>query len=115
MLEHLNRINTLFDIYAPLLTVRQQEVLQLYYSDNYSLGEIAAEYNISRQAVYDLIRRALASIEKFEQKLDLYALFHFQQERLIEAGCILEQVVLKQCDVDRLKEIVAELRFRNEQ
>jgi uncharacterized protein len=72
MLDRLNRINLLFDIYAPLLTDRQQEVLRLYFSDNYSLAEIAAEYFVSRQAVHDLIHRSLNALERFENKLGLY-------------------------------------------
>ena len=55
MLDKLNRINLLYDIYGSLLTTRQQEVLRLYFSDNYSLGEIAAEYGVSRQAIHCLL------------------------------------------------------------
>jgi uncharacterized protein len=115
MLEELNRINLLYDIYGPLLTARQQEVLRLYFSDNLSLGEIAAEYRISRQAVYDLIRRALAAVETLETKLGLYRLFQFQQERLLEAGRILEKPVPEPGELVRLREIIGELRQRNEQ
>jgi uncharacterized protein len=89
MLEELNRINLLYDIYAPLLTVRQQEALHLYFSDNYSLGEIAVEYKVSRQAVHDLIRRSLDALEKYETKLELYRKFNDQQELLTEADAIL--------------------------
>ncbi len=115
MLDHLNRINVLYDIYGPLLTGRQQEVLKLYFSDNLSMGEIALEYGISRQAVHDLIRRALASIEAFDEKLGLYNLFHFQQERLIEADRILGKPQLAGSERERLQEIVRELRQKNEQ
>ena len=115
MLDQLNRINLLYDIYAPLLTERQQEVLQLYFHDNYSLGEIALEYSISRQAVYDLIRRALVSIEKFEQKLNLYRLFNDQQELIAEAEHLLDGEKLQTEDLKRLKKIVAALRSSSEQ
>ncbi len=115
MLDQLNRINLLYDIYAPLLTKRQQEVLQLYFSDNYSLGEIGIEYNISRQAVYDLIRRALGSIEKLEQKLGLYKLFNDQQELLAEADRLLDRKELSAEELERLKKIIAALRSSSEQ
>ncbi len=115
MLNKLNRINLLYDIYSPLLTERQQEVLRLYFSDDFSLGEIAAEYGISRQAVHDLIRRALNSIEAFEEKLALYSRFNFQQERLLEADQILEKPALDAADQAQLREIVGELRRKNEQ
>ncbi len=115
MLDQLNRINLLYDIYAPLLTERQQETLHLYFSENYSLAEISSEYNTSRQAVYDLIQRALVSMEKLEEKLGLYRLFNEQQELLTEADKLLLQEKLKTQDLKRLKEIIAALRSSNEQ
>lgn len=115
MLDQINRINMLYDIYAPLLTERQQEVLQLYFSDNYSLGEIALEYGISRQAIYDLIRRALASIERFEHKLGLYRLFENQQKLFTEAEGLLESEQIDQHSLKRLKSIIAELRKSSEE
>lgn len=114
MLDKLNRTNLLYDIYSSLLTLRQQEVLRLYYSFNLSLGEIAAEYGISRQAVHDLIRRALASIEGFERKLGLYAQYCFQKSLLEEAGAILDRPV-GAGEQRRLREIVARLNENNEQ
>jgi uncharacterized protein len=115
LLDQINRINMLYDIYAPLLTERQQEVLQLYFSDNYSLGEIALEYGISRQAIYDLIQRALASIERFECKLGLYRLFENQQKLFTEAEGLLESDQIDQHSLKRLKSIIAELRKSSEE
>ncbi|NMD43355.1 MAG: hypothetical protein GYA86_08625 [Firmicutes bacterium] len=114
MLDKLNRTNLLYDIYSALLTKRQQEVLQLYYSYNLSLAEIAVEYGVSRQAIHDLIRRALTSIESFEKKLGLYALYCFQDALLQEAGTILEQPVGPR-ERQRLREIIEQLQQNNEQ
>ena len=115
MLDQLNRINLLFDIYAPLLTDRQQEALQLYFSDNYSLTEIAAEYMVSRQAVHDLIHRSLNALERFENKLGLYRLFNEQQDLLSEAEEIVSAGQIDKLQHDRLKEIIAALKSGNEQ
>ena len=51
------RINFLFDFYQSLLTDKQRIYMDLYYLEDHSLGEIADEYGISRQAVYDNVRR----------------------------------------------------------
>ncbi len=115
MLEHINRVNFLFDIYSPLLTERQQEVLQLYFSDNYSLGEIAIEYSISRQAVHDLVHRALSSLNKLEEKLGLYKMFKEQQELLNEAEIMLLEETLSEKKIKRLKRIIGALRSTIEQ
>ncbi|HSW48778.1 MAG TPA: sigma factor-like helix-turn-helix DNA-binding protein [Bryobacteraceae bacterium] len=61
----------LFDAYSGLLTARQREVLELHYFHDLSLGEIAASGKTSRQAVHDIVQRALARLEDLEAKLGL--------------------------------------------
>ena len=78
MLEKTMRINYLYDFYQSLLTEKQQSYMSLYYLDDYSLGEIAEEYEVSRQAVYDNIKRTEAMLEEYEAKLLLFQKF---QER----------------------------------
>jgi uncharacterized protein len=78
MLEKTTRMNYLYDFYYSLLTPKQQSYMSLYYLDDYSLGEIAEEYEVSRQAVYDNIKRTEAMLEEYEEKL---LLFHKFQER----------------------------------
>lgn len=70
-LEKMNRMNVLFDFYGPLLTEKQQTFLRCYFQDDYSLGEIAAEFAISRQAVYEHLKRAEQTLEDYERKLGL--------------------------------------------
>ena len=41
--------------------------IELYYADDYSLAEIAEEFNISRQAVYDNIKRTEKVLESYEE------------------------------------------------
>lgn len=73
LLEKTNRINLLYDFYRQMLTEKQQLFVKFYYLDDYSLGEIAAEFNISRQAVYEHIKRAAKLLEGYEDKLKLLA------------------------------------------
>ncbi|WP_058303900.1 putative DNA-binding protein [Gorillibacterium timonense] len=73
VLEKTTRVNLLFDFYGPLLTEKQQTFLTCYFLDDLSLGEIASEFAISRQAVYEHIRRAEATLESYEEKLGLAA------------------------------------------
>ncbi|MDP4083008.1 MAG: putative DNA-binding protein [Bacillota bacterium] len=77
MLEKTTRMNYLYDFYQSLLTPKQQSYMYLYYLDDYSLGEIAEEYDVSRQAVYDNIKRTETMLEEYEEKLLL--LEKFQQ------------------------------------
>ena len=80
MLEKTTRINYLYDFYQALLTPKQQSYMAFYYLDDYSLGEIAEEYSVSRQAVYDNIKRTEAMLEEYEQKLALFQKFQERTE-----------------------------------
>lgn len=92
MLEKFNRMILLQDFYGRLLTPRQQRFFELYYDQNLSLGEIAEEYQISRQAVYDLLRRTEKSLEDYEDRLGLVAKFEQDREKLQEAIAWLQKL-----------------------
>lgn len=82
VLQKTNRINLLFDFYERLLTEKQQMFLKHYFHDDYSLGEIASEFSISRQAVYEHIKRAESVLEEYEGKLRLLEK-HEERQRLL--------------------------------
>ena len=58
----------LFDYYGDLLTERQKMCFDLHYNQDLSLGEIAGELGISRQAVYDNLSRTEALLKNMEEK-----------------------------------------------
>lgn len=72
-IEKTNRMNALFEFYAALLTDKQMNYIELYYADDYSLAEIAEEFGVSRQAVYDNIKRTEKILEAYEMKLHMYS------------------------------------------
>ena len=82
-LEKTTRMNYLYDFYQSLLTKKQQSYMALYYLDDFSLGEIAEEYDVSRQAVYDNIKRTEAMLEEYEAKLLLFEKFQ-QRSTLLQ-------------------------------
>ncbi len=71
LLSKATRINLLLDFYAPLLTEKQVTFLRLQYAEDFSLSEIAEQYEVSRQAVNDHTRRACELLEEYERKLML--------------------------------------------
>ena len=72
-IEKTNRMNALFEFYEALLTEKQMNYIELYYADDYSLAEIAEEFDVSRQAVYDNIKRTEKILETYEMKLHMYS------------------------------------------
>ena len=72
--------NTLFTIYAELLTKKEQNIFSLYYEENLSLSEIAENLKISRSAVYNTVKIVERKLEIYDQKLRVSA----KNELLIE-------------------------------
>lgn len=71
LLDKMVEIGLLFDFYGKLLTPRQQEIITLYYYEDFSLGEIAEKLNISRQGVFDHIHRSEDLLRNYEKQLGL--------------------------------------------
>lgn len=61
----------LFDVYAPLLSKGQQQVLKDYLYENFTASEISENQNVSRQAIKDCIDKALKKLVDFENKLHM--------------------------------------------
>lgn len=59
----------LFDYYGELLTEKQKNCFDLYYNQDFSLGEIASDEGITRQGVHDSILRAENALLEYEEKL----------------------------------------------
>ncbi|UII57387.1 putative DNA-binding protein [Cytobacillus spongiae] len=91
MLEKTTRMNYLYDFYQSLLTPKQRSYMSLYYLDDYSLGEIAEEYQVSRQAVYDNIKRTEAMLEEYEEKLVLFQKFQERSKLIQELKEVLKE------------------------
>lgn len=70
------RQGDLYDFYGVLLNDHQREVYEDYVLNDLSLGEIAENKGVSRQGVYDLIRRCTKQMEDYECKMQLIRKFH---------------------------------------
>lgn len=69
------RYGNLFAFYGKLLTEKQYEMLYYYYLNDYSMVEIAENIKISRQAVYDTIKKSNKALDSYETKMELYGKF----------------------------------------
>lgn len=112
VLAKTNRINSLFDLYCKLLTDKQQLFMRLYFHEDWSLGEIAEHYHITRQAVNEHIKRGKQMLEEYEHKLQLLQQEH--QRRLIMRQ--MEDVItqLEQPYCTKLSELLQRLGGEND-
>jgi len=82
MLEKVLRIIILFDFYGALLTDKQRLSLEMHYLNDFSLGEIASELDISRQAVHDILKRAEQILFDYEDKLKFVERYQREQQTM---------------------------------
>ncbi|AQS59431.1 YlxM family DNA-binding protein [Desulforamulus ferrireducens] len=88
-MKEFHRINLLYDFYGSLLTERQQKFIELYYGDDLSLGEIAEQYDVTRQAVHDTLKRAEQTLNNYEEKLGLVGKLSGDYRSLEEATALI--------------------------
>jgi len=114
MLEKRAYLILLFDFYGALLTEKQRLMFDLYYQYDLSLGEIANEQNISRQAVYDIIKRSENILEEYENKLQLVKRFQNTKEKLQVALLLIDEIAkIENTNLSELKEIINDVINEN--
>ncbi|MGR3741670.1 putative DNA-binding protein [Companilactobacillus sp. DQM5] len=105
-LEKNEQMNILFNFYSKLLTKKQREYMNLYYVEDLSLGEISEQYNVSRQAIYDNLKRSEEILLAYEKDLKLVK--NMQDENKL-ANQLLEYVNANYSSDDELVNMVKRL------
>ena len=85
-IEKMVEIGLLFEQYKELLTDKQREMVSLYYEEDYSLGEISENLGVSRQGVYDTLKRSEKILREYESKLHLVSKAKDQEKFLKSIG-----------------------------
>ncbi len=98
-----NYYNFLYSYYQNLLTTKQQSVFEFYYFEDYSISEIAESLEVSRNAVWDVLKNVEHNLEEYEQKLNLYHQGKILTEYLNELECHLDEEGKK--ILNRIKEM----------
>ena len=110
MLEQTTEMNLLYDFYHPLLTEKQRLLLEMYYLEDWSLSEIAEHQGVTRQAVFESIKRAgkllmdleekLRLIQKHRQRQQIAEQLLHQLENYLDAKTVAEPLIRKMIELD---------------
>ena len=84
IMEERLRQSLLYDFYGELLTEHQKSVFSAAIFDDMSYSELAEEFDCSRQAAFDLIRRINKKLEGYEDRLGLLERFTVAQGKMKE-------------------------------
>ena len=63
---------SLFEIYKSLLTKKQTDYFMDYYYSDLSLAEIAENHSVSRNAVFDMLKKTEAILNNYENSLHIH-------------------------------------------
>lgn len=81
-LEEIVQQSILYDFYGELLSNHKKQIFEDYVLNDMSLSEIAAEQGISRQGVYDIVKRCTQELKGYEEKLSLVQKFESIKDKL---------------------------------
>lgn len=84
ILDEFIEIANLLEIYSPLLSEKQREYLEDHFENDLSISEIAKNNNVSRQAIFDNIKRGVALLYEYESKLKFHQIKQDIREELID-------------------------------
>lgn len=74
-MEKIVRQSLLYDFYGELLTEHQKNIFEDVVMNDLSYSEVARLHGISRQGIYDMIKRCDKILEDYEGKLKLVEKF----------------------------------------
>lgn len=84
ILDEFIEIANLLEIYSPLLSEKQKEYLEDHFENDLSISEIAKNNNVSRQAIFDNIKRGVALLYEYESKLKFHQIKQDIRGKLID-------------------------------
>jgi len=65
-------LSALFDIYGGMLTKKQRETAEMYFSCDLTLSEIADQNGVSRQSVFDSLAKTEKTLCGYEENIGFY-------------------------------------------
>lgn len=82
----------LYAYYKELLTQKQSQYLSMYYEEDFSIVEIAQHFQVSKESVFDLIKRVNKKLEVYEQNLNLHKK-SLEIEKILKINKVNENII----------------------
>ena len=81
-MEKIVEQNYLYDFYGELLTDHQKRIYEDVVYQDLSISEIAKQEGVSRQGIFDMIKRCDRALQGYEEKLHLVERFLKNQKQI---------------------------------
>ncbi len=92
-MDKILRQSLLYDFYGELLTEHQKNIYEDIILNDLSYSEVAREEGISRQGVYDLVKRCDKILEEYEEKLHLVEKFQNAKRMVSDIKSLTKEVL----------------------
>lgn len=102
-------LGDLYAYYGKLLTKNQQDYFEDYYYNDLSLGEIALNHQVSRQAVYDNLRRCRKLLTNYEEKLHMQRDYNDIEQKLTEISVTIKENQ-QACALSQIEQLLSKMR-----
>lgn len=89
----------LFDFYGELLTEKRRQIFESYYNEDLSLSEIAENEGLTRQAVFDTLKKGERQLRGLETKLGLVRRFRLMSEKADQIKTLAAELFDRERDV----------------
>lgn len=91
-MDKILRQSLLYDFYGELLTEHQKTIYEDIIVNDLSYTEVAREEGISRQGVYDLVKRCDKLLEEYEDKLQLVEKFQHTKQMVADMKRLAKEI-----------------------
>ena len=99
----------LYDFYGELLTEHQKSIYEDFVLNDYSLSEIGEDRNISRQGVYDIIKRCDRLLDGYEEKLHLVQKFLMAKDQVAQIHSYASEILKNNCTQEKTTEYLRQI------
>ena len=103
------KFGLLLDFYGGLLSQRQSDIMNFYYNEDLSLGEISEEIGISRQGVRDAVQKSQKLLLQFDEQLGLLKRFDEIKIAVDEIKTELLNIDVNESDKEKIGRIVKKI------
>lgn len=108
MIEDVLKFGKLYDFYGNLLSESQKRTVELYYLEDFSINEIGDFFSVSKQTVFETLKRGEKNLENYEKKLGLVARFEAERKIIPKLRKALDELKDKLDGIENLLDDIEE-------
>jgi len=110
-MDNIVELSLLYDFYGALLKEHKREIFEDYILNDYSLSEIASDKGMTRQGIYDIVKRCSKELRGYEEKLSLVQKFQDTRMKVNEIQALAKEMTVSYntSNMNKIQEISSQI------